>query len=223
MNKKILVFLFFFIDAFCWGGTKATMHTRPVHNYRESSEFSVGENLTMHIFLFVENKFNLIRNEPGTGSGLEKTKYRSNQPGEVSYRSGDSCRKKVKANVAIGKKPGQTSPTAKALQETEELRKMAEVRVGEFLKKRYCIDNNLISSYSKEVTAIYMARFSPKIEDLGKRTETLNDLVKEGPRTKNREGLIVYQRKLTTLMEELDTGFKEICAADKTLCGCYAG
>ena len=224
MKKKLLVFLFFFINACCWGGTQTTIHTRLIHNYQESFEFSVGgKYLTTNISLFEENKLNLISNEPGTGSGLEKSKYRSNQLGEVGYRQSDSCRKKVKANLAVCSKPGQTSPAAKTLQETDKLRKRAEVRVGEFLKKRYCIDNNLISSYSKEVTTIYMARFSPKTEELGKRTEVLNGLVKEGPQTKDREGLIAYQKKLTILMEDLDTGFNEICEADKTLCGCYAG
>jgi len=123
--------------------------------------------------------------------------------------------------VLTGNKPDQTSQVRLALRKTEEMRKAAEVRVGEFLKKRYCIDNNLISSYSKEQTAAYTAHFGPKIKELGERTEALNDLVRKGPQKKDMKELTLYQKKLTSLIKELDTGFNEICETEKTLCGCY--
>jgi len=117
----------------------------------------------------------------------------------------------------------QTSKNEKALRETEEIRKAAEVSVGEFLKKRYCIDNNLISSYSKEQTVVYMARFGPQTKELGKCTEALNDLVKAGPPKKDAKTLMEYQKKLTSLIKNITAGFAEICQAEQTLCGCYSG
>ena len=146
--------------------------------------------------------------------------YNSQEIVRLSDSSGDSCQQKGKAS----NKPCQTSKTEKALQQkTEEMRKAAEGKVGEFLKKRYCIDNNLISSYSKEVTQVYMARFGPKTKELGDITEALNNLVKAGPQNKDPEELKSYQKKLTSLIKDLNTGFNEICEADNTLCGCYGG
>ncbi|PIQ21867.1 MAG: hypothetical protein COW65_06505 [Cytophagales bacterium CG18_big_fil_WC_8_21_14_2_50_42_9] len=117
----------------------------------------------------------------------------------------------------------QAARTEKILRKTEDMRKAAEMSVGEFLKKRYCIDNNLISSYSEAETSLYQERFGPKIKELGKLTEKLNDLVKAGPQKKNPEALTTYQNQLTSLVKTIDTGFNQICEAQETLCGCYSG
>ena len=124
-----------------------------------------------------------------------------------------------------GKKstPQQKAQTEKALRKTTQMRKAAEAKVGEFFKKRYCIGNNMISSYSKEAALGYEAQFGPKLEELEKLTAVLHNLVQEGPQTNNSQKLTVYQQRLTSLIKEITTGYTEICEAEQTLCGCYSG
>ena len=117
----------------------------------------------------------------------------------------------------------QSAQSEKILQKTRQTRKAAEDKVGEFLKKRYCIGNNLISSYSPAAAAAYQAQFGPKLEELEKLTAVLHNLVQEGPQTSNPKKLTTYQQKLTSLIKSITAGYTEICKAEKTLCGCYSG
>jgi len=128
-----------------------------------------------------------------------------------------------KDTLISSNKSYQAARTEKMFRETESMRKAAEISVGEFLKKRYCIDNNLISSYSEAETSLYKERFGPKINELGKLTEKLNDLVKAGPQKKNPEALTNYQNQLTSLIKTINNSFNQICEAEETLCGCYSG
>jgi hypothetical protein len=97
------------------------------------------------------------------------------------------------------------------------------VKITEFLKKKYCIDNNITSSYPKDTPPAFIARFTEKNNEMGKRTEELNNLVKEGIKPEKLETVLDYQNKISELIRQIDAGFTEICEAEKTLCGCYSG
>jgi len=119
--------------------------------------------------------------------------------------------------------PQQNAHTEKILRKTMQIRKAAEDKVGAFLKQRYCIGNNMISSYSPAEASAYEAQFKPKLEELEKLTAVLHSLVQEGPQTNNPKNLTAYQQKLTTLIKEITAGYTEICEVEETLCGCYSG
>jgi hypothetical protein len=134
-----------------------------------------------------------------------------------------SCREKVKEAVLSFNKRYETLRLEAAAKKTEEVRRAADVKVTEFLKKKYCIDNNIVSSYPKDTPPAFIARFTEKNSEMGKRTEELNNLVKEGVKLDNLEDVLDYQNKIGELIRQIDAGFAEICQAEKTLCGCYSG
>jgi hypothetical protein len=134
-----------------------------------------------------------------------------------------SCREKVKEAVVSFNKRYETLRLEAALKKTEEIRREADVKVTEFLKKKYCIDNNITSSYPKDTPPAFIARFTEKNSEMGKRTEELNNLVKEGVKADNLEAVLDYQNKISETIRQIEAGFTEICQAEKTLCGCYSG
>jgi hypothetical protein len=134
-----------------------------------------------------------------------------------------SCREKVKEAVVSFNRRYETVRLEAAQKKTEEIRRSADVKVTEFLKKKYCIDNNITSSYPKDTPPAFIARFTEKNAEMGKRTEELNNLVKEGVKADKLETELDYQNKISDLIRLIDAGFTEICNAEKTLCGCYGG
>jgi hypothetical protein len=133
-----------------------------------------------------------------------------------------SCREKVKETVLTFNKRYEAIKLEAALKKTEELRRSADIKVTEFLKKKYCIDNNITSSYPKDTPPAFIARFTEKNNEMGKQTEALNTLVKEGVQGDNVETVLDYQNKISDLIRLIGAGFTEICDAEKTLCGCYS-
>lgn len=134
-----------------------------------------------------------------------------------------SCREKAKEAVVAFNKRYEALKLEAALKETTELRRTTDVKVTEFLKKKYCIDNNISSSYPKESPPAFIARYAEKNNELGKQTEVLNDLLKEGPKTETLEAVLDYQNKINDMVRQIDSGFTQICTAEQTLCGCYSG
>ncbi|MGV3642046.1 MAG: hypothetical protein ACO1NZ_16095 [Adhaeribacter sp.] len=134
-----------------------------------------------------------------------------------------SCREQVKEAVLAFNKRQETLKLEAALKKTEEMRRAADVKITEFLKKKYCIDNNLSSSYPKDNPPAFIARFAEKNTEMGKRTEELNNLVKEPLPANTLEKVLDYQQKVEDMIRQIDAGFNEICQAEKNLCGCYSG
>jgi hypothetical protein len=135
-----------------------------------------------------------------------------------------SCREKVKEAVLSFNKRYDAVRLEAAMKKTEEMRRSADVKVTEFLKKKYCIDNNITSSYPKDTPPAFIARFTEKNTEMGKRTEELNSLIKEGMVKPDKlETVLDYQNRVNELIRQIDAGFTEICEAEKNLCGCYSG
>ncbi|GEO06387.1 hypothetical protein AAE02nite_40510 [Adhaeribacter aerolatus] len=133
------------------------------------------------------------------------------------------CREQVREAVLSFNKRYEASKTQEARKKTEELRKLADAKVTEFLKKKYCIDNNIKSSFPAEAVPAFVARFSEKNNDLGKQTEELNAFLKEGFKGEKLENITDYNNRLEVLMKQIEDGFNEICTSEKNLCGCYSG
>jgi hypothetical protein len=132
-----------------------------------------------------------------------------------------SCRDKVKEAVLSFNKRHEAIRLEAAGKKTEEIRRAADGKVTGFLKMRYCIDANIAGAYPKDTPApAYMVRFTEKNADLGKQTEALNVLVKEGVKGEKLEHYLDYQQQISALTLQLEAGFAEICKAEKTLCNC---
>ncbi|MDB5264045.1 MAG: hypothetical protein JWQ14_3328 [Adhaeribacter sp.] len=134
-----------------------------------------------------------------------------------------SCRERAKETVLAYNKRYDAAKAQEALKRTEDLRKLADQKVTEFLKKKYCIDNNIVSSYPKDAIPAFVTRYSEKNNDMGKKTEELNNLFKEGPKGDKLENIADYNNRLEVLMKQIEDGFAEICTGEKTLCSCYSG
>lgn len=132
------------------------------------------------------------------------------------------AQKASKTGTAYNKCP-DTIQVASTRKRMEELRLLADYKVTEFLKKRYCIDNNLVSSFPRNKDRAYLKQFSERNAELGKKTELLNDLVKEPPKADKPESIKIYSDKLKALMKNIESGFNDICTEEKILCGCYSG
>jgi len=221
MSKILFTLLFFCVNLHYLVAKQNARQSYPVYTHQNTFAFS-SEALYLTLnYAFRGEKTKKVMAELNSTTKPNKNTDSSKLPEKGAFFTRLSFKEIQKDTVLTKDKLHQTCSTKVMFQKTEDMRKTAESSVGEFLKKRYCIDNNLISSYSKEETPVYMARFGPKTKELGKRTEVLNDLVKAGPQNKSTEGLMEYQKKLTGMIKELETGFAEICQADKTLCGCY--
>jgi hypothetical protein len=131
------------------------------------------------------------------------------------------CREQVKETVLAFNKRYEAAKAEEAAKKAEELRKLADQKISEFLKKKYCIENNLNNAFpQKDQMPAYMARFSEKNNDLGKQTEELNAAVKEGPRQTNLAGLLEYNNRLELTLNQIEAAYTDICTTEKNLCAC---
>jgi len=188
-----------------------------------------GEAITRYINLLedlqykelFEKDINKLAQLPATDEGLT---FRNSLLEKASATKCLNCREQVKVAVLAFNKRYEAAKAEEAGRKTEELRKLSDQKVMEFLKKKYCIDNNLTSSYpQKDQMPAFMVRYSEKNNELGKQTEELNTLLKDGPRNNNLEGITDYNNRLELTIKQIETAFNDICNAEKTLCSCYSG
>ncbi|QNF33107.1 hypothetical protein HUW51_10340 [Adhaeribacter swui] len=151
----------------------------------------------------------------------ETVNLRTNLTEKASITKCTLCREKVKTAVINYDTRYEAYRIKQALAQKETLQATADKKALEFLKKKYCIETSIKSKYASEETIPpHIVKLAERNNELTKKVEQLNELIKQKPDEKKLEAVQEYNTQLAQFVKDLDEGYTTICTAEKTLCAC---
>jgi hypothetical protein len=132
-----------------------------------------------------------------------------------------SCREEVKQAARQFNQRLEEQTLDREREKYRDLHAQAERKIILYLKQGACMDTSIKTQFSSEgALPAHIQRIQERKGELTKQVSELEVLVKEPAPDSKTSLLREFNQRVFGLLRTLDQGFADLCAAEKSLCGC---
>lgn len=131
-----------------------------------------------------------------------------------------TCREEIKQAMVQFNQRWEAQQLEKERSRLQELRPQIDRKIIAYLKQDACMDNAFKTQFPADALPALIQKLRERKEELRKQVTDLEALLKDKPAEDKSDPLREYNMRLTGRMKILDQGYADICAAEKSLCGC---